>query len=248
MQQYYYIENETDLVPANYIEALKFALRLKREDAGTGRIVVLVPTKSQYSLLSLLCPDDRCNDTGKIFFNEEQIPVFTLKTYRPFRTNPAETDILVAIALDVDEIVKFEHKPGIHCIIYIPWNMQNGDVWIKSRNAINIATGEAAKSTAVLDPWVKKAIDWLNITSYSNSGFLNPNDMNRLKAAANTLVELDTPLNAEAIWCYCSSMSLSADAINKIVESFCRARLLRWRTSKEYTSGVLKNQWDALPE
>ena len=37
-------------MPVNYIEALKFALRLKGEDAETGRIVVLVPTKSQYSL------------------------------------------------------------------------------------------------------------------------------------------------------------------------------------------------------
>ncbi len=244
MGRYLFIENEA-VDDNNYIQALKFAIQLKKEDPEVGRIVILLDTKSQYSLLNPFFPSRRHDNSGRVMVDGVNIPVFTLRTYQPYTVSMTGKDLLVTIGLDPDQFAKFEDEHEIKYIIHIPWSMQYSNEWIKSHNAIDILTGKASESDVQIDPWVKGAIDWLEVTSYPNKGFHHPNDADRLKVAANALAKLKAQINREAIVTYCLSINLNMEAADKMYEHFNRAQARKFSTSRDYSIAFLKEQWMA---
>lgn len=219
MAKYFYIENE-EVTDENYQLSVDYAIQLKKKDRDIGRIIILIPTKNQYSLLNPFFPHRQANKADHIIVDGVIISVFTIRTYRPYTMSISGKDILITIGLDPEQFEKFEDEEEIKHIIHIPWSMDISEEWIKSHNAINIKTGVASTSTVTIDPWVKKAIDWLAITSYPNKGFYNDYDKDRLKSTANALNLLETSINAEAIRHYCQSISLSMEAASKMIDYF----------------------------
>lgn len=242
MKKYFFIENEA-VEDNNYIQALKFAIQLKNDDKEVGRMVILLDTKKQYSLLNPFFPNRQHDNSGKLSIGSVSIPIFTLRTYQPYTVSTSGKDILITIGLDPDQFSKFEDKFEIKYIIHIPWSMEYSSEWIKSHNAINILTGEASVSDVIIDKWVKGAIDWLKITSYPNSGFHHPNDSDRLKVASNALAQLKAQINREAIIAYCLNTSLTMDAAEKICDHFSKAQIRKFKASKDYSLSFLKERW-----
>ena len=242
MKKCFFIENEGGN-DNNYLKALKFAIRLKNNDKEVGRIVILLNTKNQYSLLNSLSPNRRNDNSGKVSIGGVNIPVFTLRTYYPYTVSIDGKDILVTIGLDPEQFSKFEDKSEIKYFVHIPWSMEYSIEWIKSHNAVNILTGESVVSNIEIDKWVKGAIDWLKITSYPNSGFHHPSDSDRLKVASNALAQMKALINRETIIAYCLKISLTMEASEKIYEHFNKAQTHKFTASKDYPLSFLKERW-----
>lgn len=240
MKKYFFTENEA-VNDSNCARALNFAIQLKKSDSEVGRIVVMIATKNQLPILEAFFPDG----SGHINVNGFEIPVVTLRTYRPFTVSVGGKDILITLRLDPDQFAKFEDKFSIKYLIHIPWDMSISGEWIRSHNAVDINTGTSAQITVEIDPWVKGAIGWLKATSFPNSGFHHPLDENRLKVAANALKSLKAKIERESIIAYCLSLSIKMESAMKIVDYFNRAqtRAFPLRSSNEYTLDFLKSQW-----
>jgi hypothetical protein len=201
----------------------------------------MIPTKNHYSLLNPFFSGRRHDNSDFVRIDGVVVPVVTLKTYRP---DTSSKDILVTIGLDPDQFVKYEDEYEIKYIIHIPWDMDISGEWIRAHGAVDINTGTPAQTSVKLDPWVKRAIDWLNNSSYPNEGFDHPLDKDRLKAAANELKELKAKIEREAIIAYCLSISIQMGSAIKIFNCFYKAQTRACSLQyNEYPLDSLKKVW-----
>lgn len=81
----------------------------------------------------------------------------------------------------------------------------------------------------IIDPYVKKAIDWLKSTSFPNQGFHHPLDNCRLKSVSNALREFNALIEYESIVYYCHQNGILHEAAYKMIESFQKAKTPHFR-------------------
>lgn len=228
--------------------ALRFALRLAKEDKGIDTITLLVLQQHQYEpFLGEIGfkPIHFKNHVANVAGYKVQI--HTVKTYSPdyqFQGHP-QSEILIAIGVPPKDLERFEDFSNIKYWIIVPWLMNENKEWLSIFEAEDIESGKCVDAPQPADDRIVNAIGWLRETSYPNEGYHHPLDEDRLHQMSNAITHYKVPFNyASTVYCGLHN-GLIPSAARNTAETFLRAQGRAFAIKyNHYDLGFLKNMME----
>ena len=229
MEKVYYI-NHTSYKVGDVLKAWQFAQMLIQRNANIKKITFLVNTSQQFEFLKEIgihglksASFNVKNDLGL------EVQVRTIKTYHPnyVFAGKEPSEILIAIALNQEQLYKYEDMSDIAVCIIIPWMLTNFDSFLSIHECIDVDTMQSFPQPEKVDDKIINAIIWLKATSYPNEGFHHPNDSNRLKQVAKMLRLKKIPMQYDAIVHTCLQNGIIATSARLIADYFVGNRAIR---------------------
>lgn len=209
------------------MQGLKHALLVAKQDKDVKTITFLVHHQSQYeSFLEELNFNPFHYKKHIAQMCGYEIQIHTVRTYHPsYRsTTHPKCEILIAIGVPPKELERFEDYSNIKYWIIIPYGLNENYEWLSIFEAEDINTKEIMLAPSVPDSRILNAINWLNETSFPNSGFYNPLDKDRLYQLANALKHYRIQFNyASTVKC-AIDQGMKPSSARKTAEAFERAR------------------------
>ena len=163
------------------------AISIAKADEEVGLIIIVVPTKTQFSLLESIFSEKvisgRCyHVTG----TNIGVRFETVRTLSPYLSCKA---VYVALCLSQKDLIKYEDVCDFRYWIVIPCLYSELESWLKVHSSIDLATHKRIETNYNVDEKIQNAIGWLKATSYPNEGFIHPLDLNRLKCMSNAIAQ-----------------------------------------------------------
>lgn len=207
--------------------ALKYALRLAKQNEGIDTITLLVLQQRQYDSFVGeigLKPIHFKNHMAKI--GDYKLQIHTVKTYNPyyqFQGHP-QSEILVAVGVPPKDLIRFEDFSNIKYWIIVPWLMEDNKEWLSIFEAEDIESGRQLEPPAAADKRIVNAISWLRETSYPNEGYHHPLDEDRLHQMANAIKYYKVPFDYASTVYSAFHHGLIPSAARNTAEAFMRAQ------------------------
>ena len=231
MKEIYYV-NATQYVDDCLKSAMSKAISIAKTDEDVKQIIIVVPTKNQFSLLHSVFPEKAVKNNGcQIIGTKPGVRFETVKTLSPYSSNRA---ILVPLCLSQKDLIKYEDECGFYYWIVVPWLYSELEPWLKVHSAVDVATNKPIEANYAVDEKIKNAIGWLKATSYPNEGFSHPLDLNRLKSMSNAIAQYGLAPDYDAILYYCLNNGIWPKGGRKIAEYFVKAQSKKFKTDGNY--------------
>lgn len=94
-----------------------------------------------------------------------------------------------------------------------------------------------------MDNILKASLDWINAIAFPNSGFVHPNDENKVKCAACALDEMGVVINNQEVIDYCRTLGMPQESVEKIVDWYGRPNSLRLKYGMIFSTKDLREIW-----
>lgn len=249
MKNLYYL-NHALYQSGDTLTAWNFVKTLISNNSNIKTITFLVNSSTQFSFLEELglrkVPNANYNVPNQ---SGVCIQVRTLKTYRPnylFAGNQP-SEILVAIALDPEQLYQFEDCSDIEACVVVPWILNEWDGFFSIYQAEDVETGVKCSSPVSVPDQVQNAITWLKRTSFPNQGYNHPNDLNRLKQISKALKQKKIPITYESVVYACMHNGYKPSAARKTADYFVGNKPIR--LSEPFDKGWMNKVIDGkLPQ
>lgn len=207
--------------------ATKYAAKLMKEDSSLKIVTFLVYSQHQYEpFLGEMDFSAQDFKNHGYALKDGRLQIHTVKTYNPdyLFAGREPSEILIAVGVPPEEMIRFEDKSNIaHCII-VPWTLDENKEFLSIYEAKDIITGVAFPKPADADERIVNAIGWLRETSYPNEGYHHPLDVDRLHQMANAIKHYKVPFDYAAT-VYCGlHHGLIPSAARNTAEAFLRAQ------------------------
>lgn len=215
------------------ISAISNAISIAKADEEVKQIIIVVPTKSQFNLLtsvfSIKTINQKCYHTDEINVGFRFETVKTLPSYSSCKV------ILIPLCLSQKDLIKFEDEWSFCYWIVVPLLYSELESWLKVHSAIDVATNKPIEANFSIDEKIQNAIGWLKATSYPNEGFIHPLDLNRLKCMSNAIAQSGLSVDYDAIFHYCLNHGIWHKGGRKIAEYFVKAQTKKFKTDGNYS-------------
>lgn len=90
---------------------------------------------------------------------------------------------------------------------------------------------------------LKASLDWINRIANPRTGFIHPNDENKVKCAARALDKMAVPMDKQEVITYCIDLGMPQKSIDKLVDWYCRPQNLRLKNAMLFSPESLKEIW-----
>lgn len=241
MKEVYYVSQQPYSIDCLKRAVVK-ALQIKKSDDSVKTIVIMVPTASQFSLLTELFSStdikNRC-----YHFEKENVGI-RLETVKTYSVPVSSNQILIPLCVNPKDLFQFEDEWCAQYWIIVPWIMSEMESWLKVHSAKDVSNGEIIANDFLLDAKVQNGIEWLKATSFPNEGFNHPLDYNRLKCMANAIAECGLNITYESVLYYCLNHDINHDGGRKIADAFVKAQTRKFKTDGNYPLRFLKEMMD----
>ena len=207
--------------------ATRYAAKLMKEDNALKVVTFLVLSQHQYEpFLGEMGFTVKELKAHGCAYRDGRIQIHTVKTYNPdyLFAGREPSEILIAVGVPPEELIRFEGKSNIaHCII-VPWTLEENREFLSIYEAQDIETGECYPKPVDADDRIVNAIGWLKATSFPNEGYHHPNDAGRLHKMANALKKYKVPVDYASVVNCGINNGLIPSAARKTAEAFVRAQ------------------------
>ena len=241
MKEVYYINKQPYSADCLKL-AVDKGLNIAQEHSDVTTMVIMVPTTSQFTLLSCLFSSNviknRYTHVPQLNLG---IRIETVKTYTP---HVSDNHILIPLCVSQNDLIKFEDEWNARFWIIVPWLMTEMVSWLKVHSAVDVQTGDTITNDYCLDEKVENGIGWLKATSYPNEGFIHPLDSNRLKCMANAISACGLGVTYDSVLHYCINNGINHDGGRKIADAFVKAQTRKFKTDGNYPLKFLKEMMD----
>ena len=180
---------------------------------------------------------------GNVFVADQP---FELLTSRSVMRSSFYDRVVVAYNIPIKNLM--ETIENARCIICVCPQKEDIEGWLVAHEAISIRTNKKLTCSEYPSVVVRKALDWLNSTSFPNSYMLHPFDEDRLMSVANALYALGEPLRMVAVMHYCLEMRWPEYTILRCLTAFQKAQEKRLKVQGSYTTESLSKIWNLKPE
>ena len=231
--------------------ATEYAAKLIKEDPALKIVTYLVFTQTQYEpFLGEMGFSAKDYKNHGYSFSDGKLQIHTIKTYDPsyLFVGQKPSEILIAVGLPPEGLLKYEDKSNIaHCII-VPWILDENREFLSIHEAKDIQTGEKYPKPADPDERILNAIGWLKNTSYPNEGYHHPNDSERLHKMANAIKKNHVPVDYASI-VYCGIHNgLIPSAARKTADAFIRAQTRLFAVERDTNYALMKQIMSQPPK
>lgn len=207
--------------------ATRYAAKLMKEDNALKVVTFLVLSQHQYDpFLGEMGFTVKELKAHGCAYRDGRMQIHTVKTYNPdyLFSGRKPSEILIAVGVPPEELIRFEEKSNIaHCII-VPWTLEENREFLSIYEAQDIETGECCPKPVDADDRIVNAIGWLKATSYPNEGYHHPLDEGRLHQMANAIKYYKVPFDYTSTVYAGLHNGLIPSAARKTAEAFMRAQ------------------------
>jgi len=231
--------------------ATRYAVQLMKEDLALKTLTFLVLSQHQYDpFLGEMGFSAKEIKAHGCPYKDGKIQIHTVKTYDPdyLFAGREPSEILIAIGVPPEELIRYEDKSDIaHCII-VPWTLDENRDFLSIYEAVDLETGNPYPKPEDVDERIINAIGWLKWTSYPNEGYHHPNDSMRLHQMANALKKYKVPVDYTAT-VYCGMHNgLIPSAARKTADAFVRAQTRLFAVDRDTNYASLKQMMEEKHE
>lgn len=227
--------------------ATKYAAKLMKEDPALKIVTFLVYSQHQYdSFLGEMNFSAQDYKNHGYALKDGRLQIHTVKTYSPdyLFAGREPSEILIAVGVPPEEMIRFEDKSNIaHCII-VPWTLAENLEFLSIYEAIDIETGKSFPRPSEVDERIINAIGWLKWTSYPNEGYHHSNDAERLHQMANALKKYHVSVDYASTVYGGLHNGLLPSAARKTADAFVRAQARLFAVPKDTNYPHLKQMME----
>lgn len=154
--------------------------------------------------------------------------------------------VVVAYRLPFEKLM--DTMGDARCVIYVgPKNRMTED-WLVAHEAVSVRTRESLKCVEHPSVVMRRALDWLDKTSFPGSHMLHPFDNDRLSSVANALYDMGEPLRPVAMMHYCINLGWPEYTIYRCFATFNKAHDRHIKVEGSYTVDTFVKLWNLKPE
>jgi hypothetical protein len=201
MNKKYFFDTETNKDKSLRLKAIAFANSIAEQDEAIKRIVLYLATKNNIGWFDGIFTKRQIKQLfNGCCFNNIKVPI-KIETEATYKKCFGSNDIVICYGTRSKGLYLLEDNICVKYMISIPWLKEETEEWIKSRNAINVETGESSH-IGNPTPVVIVALNELTKSINLSTGIIHPMDNELAKTYIRVLHKYEKGLDGNVVSAY----------------------------------------------